>query len=131
MGTHFPTVNELAMTKVLRWLAVVPAALFSFVAVFMLLAPLRGLLLRFCPASDLGTEWTSDLSLPSRVVSMPTCYAAWFPDVEMALLVFALMVAVGGAGCAAALVAPSRKLVCGLSAAGLVILHMYLLSRFS
>lgn len=131
MGTHFPTANELAVTQVLRWLAVVPAALVSFVAVFMLLAPLRGLLLRFCPASDLGTEWTSDLSLPNPAVGMPTCYAAWFPDAEMALLVFALMVAVGGAGCAAAWVAPSRKLACGLSAAGLVILHMYLLSRFS
>lgn len=119
------------MTKALRWLAVVPAALVSFVALFMLLASLRGLLLRFCPDGELGTEWTSDLSLPNPAVSMPTCYAAWFPDAEMALLVFALTVAVGGAGCVAAWVAPSRKLACGLSAAGLVILHMYLLSHFS
>lgn len=119
------------MTKVLRWLAVVPAALVSFVALFMLLASLRGLLLRFCPDGDLGTEWTSDLSLPNPAVSMPACYTAWFPDAEVALLVFALVVAVGGAGCAAVWVTPSRKLACGLSAAGLVTLHMYLLSRFS
>lgn len=111
------------MTNALRWIAVVPAALVSFVALFMLLASLRGLLLRFCPDGDLGTEWTSDLSLPSPVVSMPTCYAAWFPDVEMALLVFAFTGAVGAAGCAAAWVAPSRKLACGLSAAGLAILN--------
>ncbi|HDS0923973.1 TPA: hypothetical protein QDZ10_002453 [Stenotrophomonas maltophilia] len=61
------------MTKALRRLAVVPAALVSFVALFMLLASLRGLLLRFCPDRDLGTEWTSDLSLPDPAVSMPTC----------------------------------------------------------
>lgn len=45
------------MTNALRWIAVVPAALVSFVALFMLLASLRGLLLRFCPDGDLGTEW--------------------------------------------------------------------------
>jgi len=98
------------MTNALRWIAAVPAALVSFVASFMLLASLRGLLLRFCSDGDLGTEWTSDLSLPSPIVSMPTCYAAWFPDVEMALLVFAFAftVAVGAAGGAAAWVAPGN-----------------------
>jgi hypothetical protein len=33
----------------------------------MLLASLRGLLLRFCPDGDLGTEWTSDTNfIPER-----------------------------------------------------------------
>ena len=55
------------MTNALRWIAAVPAALVSFVASFMLLASLRGLLLRFCPDGDLGTEWTSDTNfIPER-----------------------------------------------------------------
>lgn len=119
------------MTKVLRWVALVPAALISFVAVFMLLGSLRGLLLRLCPAGNRGSEWTTDLSRPDPAVAVPSCSAAWFPGAEMALLILAFAAAVVAAGCVAAWVAPARKLVCGLSAAGLVILHMYLLSRFS
>lgn len=119
------------MTKVLRWVALIPAALISFVAVFMLLGSLRGLLLRLCPAGDLGSEWTTDLSRPDSAVGGPTCYAAWFPGAEMVLLIVAFAVAVVAAGRVAAWVAPARKLACGLFAAGLAILHMYLLSRFS
>ncbi|MFL9584479.1 hypothetical protein [Stenotrophomonas sp. AB1(2024)] len=37
------------MTKMLRWLGLIPVSLIGFVAVFMLLGLLRGLLLRICP----------------------------------------------------------------------------------
>lgn len=119
------------MTRTFRWVAFVPAALLSFVAVFMLLGSIRGLLLRICPVGRLDYEWAMDLSRPGHEMGGPTCSAAWFPDAEMALLVFAFSVAVAAAGCVAAWVAPTRKLACGLSSAALVTLYMYLLSRFS
>jgi hypothetical protein len=119
------------MTRMLRWVALAPVALRSFVAVLMLLGSLRGLLLRFCPAGSLDSEWTTDLSRPGHEVGGLTCSAAWFPGAEMALLVFAFSAAVAAAGCVAAWVGPTRKLACGLSSAALVILYVYLLSRFS
>lgn len=119
------------MTRTLRWAALVPAAFVSFVAVFILLGSLHGLLMQICPADNRSREWTTDLSRPDPAVSVPTCSAAWFPGAEMALLMFAFVAAVAAAGCVAAWVAPTRKLACGLSVAGLVALCMYLLSRMS
>ncbi len=117
------------MTNVLRWVAVLPAALISFVAVFMLPGSLRGLPLRLCSSDDRRTEWTTDLSRPDPAVGVPGCSAEWFPGLEMGLLVFAFTAAVIAAGCVAAWIAPASKVACGVSAAGLAVLHMYVLSR--
>lgn len=130
-GRPSSTIHEVVMTRMLRWVALAPEALLSFVAVFMLLGSIRGLLLRFCPAGSLDHEWTTDLSRSGHEVGGATCSAAWFPDAEVTLLVFAFSAAVAAAGCVAAWVAPTRKLACGLSSAALGTLHMYLLSRFS
>lgn len=125
----FPTFEEVAMTNVLRWVAELPAALISFVAVFMLPRSLRGLLLRLCSSVDRRTEWTTDLSWPGPAVGVPGCSAGRFPGVEMGLLAFTFAAAVIAAGCVAAWIAPARKVACGVSAAGVAVLHRYVLSR--
>jgi len=119
------------MNNVLRWVAVVPASLTSFGVVLLAAMSLRGLLLRFCPAGDLGSEWTSDLSRHDYEIGGPTCYAEWFPVAEMALLVVAFAGAMVAAGGVAAWVAPTRGLASGFSVAILSILCTYVLFRFS
>ncbi len=119
------------MNNVLRWVAVVPASLTSFGVVLLAVMSLRGLLLRFCPAGDLGSEWTSDLSRRDYEIGGPICYAEWFQGAEMALLVAAFAGAVVAAGGVAAWVAPTRRLASGFSVAVLSILCTDLLFRFS
>lgn len=119
------------MNKVLRWVAVVPAPLTSFGVVLLAVMSIRDLLLRFCPAGDLASEWTSDLSRRDYEIGGPTCYAEWFPGSEMALLVVAIAGAVVAAGGVAAWVAQTRRLASGFFVAVLCIICTYVLFRFS